>query len=170
MADRKRKAGAATAPESEEGLEYQRSSWRVQRVGWVLMGLFLVLGLLGLFGDGPLTRAHAGNPGALEARYHRVWRLQTNSPIELTAMPDSAGQVAVRIEESLLSRAEIHFVSPTPRRIEAMRGGQLFVFDAGGGGPVSLRVGIRPTRIGLLRTRLTTLHSDPILLSVLVLP
>lgn len=167
---RRRSPGSTAPPETDEGLEYQRKNWRAQRIGWVLMGLFITLGLLGVFGDGPLTRARAGSPDALEARYNRVWRLQTEARVELTTMPDSSGQVTLRVEESLLDRAEIRFVSPEPRRIEAVRGGQEVVFDAKRDGPVSLVVGITPSRIGRFRTRLATPNSTPLTLSVLVLP
>lgn len=170
MADRRSKPQDATPLETEESLSYQRKSWRVQRVGWVLMGLCLVLSMLGLFGDGPLTRARAGSAGGFEVGYSRVWRLQTEAHVELTAFPDSAGQVIVSLEESLLRRADIRSVSPEPRRIEAVPGGQRIVFDAKGDGPVSLRVGITPTRIGRLRTRLATPNQVSVPLTVFVLP
>lgn len=170
MPRRRSRPGNTAPPETDEGLEYQRKSWRAQRVGWVLMGLVITLGVLGLFGDGPLTRVRAGSPDVFEARYYRVWRLQTEARVELTTMPDSAGQVTLRVEQSLLDRAEIRFVSPEPRRIEAVRGGQRIVFDAKSDGPVSLQVGITPSRIGRFRTRLVTSHSAPLTLSVLVLP
>lgn len=170
MADRRNVPQDTTPRESEESLAYQRKSWRVQRVGWVLMGIFLVLGMLGLFGDGPLTRARARSAGGFEVRYSRVWRLQTEARVELTAVPDSAGQVIVSLQESLLSRADIRSVSPKPRQIEAVPGGQRIVFDARGDGPVTLRVGITPTRIGRLRTRLATPNRASVSLTVLVLP
>ncbi len=170
MADRHSKPRDTTPLDTEENLAYQRKSWRVQRVGWVLMGLCVVLGMLGLFGDGPLTRARAGSAGGFEVRYSRVWRLQTETQVELTAIPDSAGQVIVTLEGSLLRRARIRSVSPEPRRIEAVPGGQRFVFDARGDGPVSLQLGITPTSMGRLRTRLATTNSASVPLTVLVLP
>ena len=170
MPRRRSGPGKTAPPETGEGLEYQRKSWRAQRIGWVLMGLFITLGILGLFGDGPLTRARVGSPDRFQARYYRVWRLQTEARVDLTSLPDSSGQVTLRVEESLLDRAEIRFVSPEPRRIEAVPGGQQIVFDAKSDGPVSLQVGITPSRIGRFRTRLATANSPPLTLSVLVLP
>ncbi len=45
--------------ESIEDLTYQVRSWRIERAGQVLMGLFILAALLGLLGGGPLSRASA---------------------------------------------------------------------------------------------------------------
>ncbi len=68
MADRRNEPHDTTPRESEEGLAYQRKSWRVERVGWVLMAAFLVLGMLGLFGGEPLGRPNE------DARFYRLDR------------------------------------------------------------------------------------------------
>lgn len=37
---------------------FQHRQWRVQRVGWLTIGLLLVLALAGVFGKGPASHAH----------------------------------------------------------------------------------------------------------------
>jgi len=40
--------------DSESDHRFHRNEWRLQRIGWVLVALFLVLAVAGLFGNGPL--------------------------------------------------------------------------------------------------------------------
>lgn len=167
----KRPTGSAkkTSGDAEDDLSYQRASWRVQRIGWVLMGLFIVLGLLGAFGDGPLSRVRAGRPGGLELAYSRVWRLGTESSIELRVAPDS-GHVVLWVGRALLDGAEIRYRSPEPVRTQTDAGGQLLEFQAGNSGPVVIRLGAVPTRLGPLRTSLATATSPAVPLNVFVIP
>lgn len=50
--------------------EAQRTAgveWRLQQMGWVVMGLIVVLALLGVFGTGPLSWSRATAPdGSIE--------------------------------------------------------------------------------------------------------
>jgi len=41
-------------------MEFQRRSWIVQRIGWAIFALVILLAALGLFGDGVLSDAQAG--------------------------------------------------------------------------------------------------------------
>jgi hypothetical protein len=58
-----------------ESLSLQRREWRVDRVGWVVMGLILVAGLLGVWGGGLLGSVTAtGSDGRVLVDYDRFVR------------------------------------------------------------------------------------------------
>ena len=58
--------------EISQDLTFQRRSWIVQRVGWVMLALLILAALGGLFGPGPLSRARAGpHDGPLWVEYQR---------------------------------------------------------------------------------------------------
>src|SRR5688500_11374240 len=61
------------AIEVDQDLDHVRSLWRVQRVGWVIMLLLVIGGLLGLFGKGPLAE-HQVQTNGLTLDYDRFAR------------------------------------------------------------------------------------------------
>jgi hypothetical protein len=68
--------------EIAEDYEFQKRLWIVQRVGWVVMGLLSLAGLLGLLGAGLFSQTKAGQPSdPLWLEYERFERFQ--SPVQL---------------------------------------------------------------------------------------
>ncbi|HEY7863666.1 MAG TPA: hypothetical protein VIE39_08400, partial [Thermoanaerobaculia bacterium] len=77
--------------EIDSDREFDRRNHRVQKAAWVGMMLFVLAGLAGLLGHGPLSQARVRATG-LEVRYHRFERFQTPSSITIldpqgTAVP-----------------------------------------------------------------------------------
>ena len=61
----------------DEDMEFQRRSWIVQRIGWAIFALVILLAALGLFGDGILSDTKAGQEeGALWLEYPRFERFE----------------------------------------------------------------------------------------------
>ena len=61
----------------DQDIDFQQRSWKVQRVGWGLMVLFVLAGLSGLLGTGPLSNVTDGDEGGpLWLEYQRFGRLQ----------------------------------------------------------------------------------------------
>ena len=88
----------------EEDRAHQRREWRIERVGWVLMAGLLLAGLLGLLGDGPLSRATAGSAGALSVEYDRLQRAAAPYEYRFEVDPSLAreGQLRLRFDDALL--------------------------------------------------------------------
>ena len=53
-----------------EDIEFQKKEWNWARLGWVLMLIIALAGLLGLFGQGPLSKSTA-RAGGIEVEYER---------------------------------------------------------------------------------------------------
>ena len=88
-----------------------------QRIGWLLIAAVIVLALLGLFGDGPLSRAKATSSSegiSIELEYQRFAR--SRSPQELRVTIDApnatADTVAVAFSDRLASGVQITGTSP----------------------------------------------------------
>jgi hypothetical protein len=131
--------GAATGPPTSEwpGLQideeiaHQRTIWSVERIAWACIGTALVLGLAGLFGGGPLSRATARAPGMpLRVEFERFGRRE--SPARLTLHADAAavrdGVLRVRLGASFLDAARIEQVTPEPRSVRSGPRGLLYEF------------------------------------------
>ncbi len=101
-----------------EDLEFQQRSWKVQRIGWIVMLLIVIAALLGLFGRGPLSSAHVGESGAaLSADYERFVRLEAPQQLTLyvgaeAVRPDSTAQIW--LDREWLAGTEVKAISPEP--------------------------------------------------------
>jgi hypothetical protein len=118
--------------EVKQDLEFQRREWVAQRVGWALMALVVLAGLLGLLGSGgPLSNASAHDEdGAVRVEYERF--LHRHSPTTLRAHVAAGvaekGEVRLWLDLEYLARGELQRVTPEPARVEAGPDRHTFVF------------------------------------------
>src|SRR5690606_42049710 len=75
-----------------EDMAFQRRTWLVERTGWIVLGVILIVALLGYFGGaGPAASTQtASEDGNLSMRYERFLRLRT--PTQLRIEARSTGQ------------------------------------------------------------------------------
>lgn len=118
--------------EIDEDMDFQRASWKVQRAGWVLMLLFIITGLLGLFGNGPISSARAGDEGStLLVEYDRFLRVHAPTAAMFrigndAALPDST--VRLWVDRSWVSAFELRAITPEPDRAETAGTRLVYVF------------------------------------------
>lgn len=113
------KSGEHGGLELDDVMEFQRRSWRVQRVGWMLMAMFIVAALAGLFGNGPVAHATAGSAGSLFLRYDRFNRLHGPHSLEIDVSPSAIGAdstVNLWMDREWLAGNEVMAISPVPAR------------------------------------------------------
>ncbi|MBA2685062.1 MAG: hypothetical protein H0U66_11270 [Gemmatimonadaceae bacterium] len=117
-----------------DNLSFQRRTWEVQRVGWIIMVLISIAALLGVFGKGPFSNGRLGDDASpLRADYERFLRL--NAPAQLTVYvggsairPDST--VELWIDRSWLSRMEINGITPEPDKTRVLGDRLAYTFRA----------------------------------------
>ena len=66
--------------EIDESINLHRTGWIVQRIGWVIIIGIMAAGLMGLFGEGPISRAHPLT-GGIETTYERFFRFESEMKI-----------------------------------------------------------------------------------------
>jgi len=151
--------------------ERQRRSWIIQRVAWVLLGGILAFALAGGLGQGALSRARAATPdGGLEARYHRIWRVNDPQDVELLLKATRPGPVSLLLDADFLSRISLQRISPDPTQTVTGPEGQRLFFAASGTGPALIRLRVIPLRAGRVRAQLSADAGPPLRLGFLVLP
>ena len=150
----KSQSGSHRTLEIDDDPALQDRIWRGQRIGWVLLGLFLVAALLGFTGSGPLADAEvSSSDNQLTARYHRFNRQELRAELLLdVAGPQSeAGRVQLGVSHSLAESFDSAGSYPMPVETKGDAEWVWYSFQAAmPGQPVRIRFQMRPIQIGLL--------------------
>jgi hypothetical protein len=125
-------------------MAFQRRSWTIQRVGWVILALIVLAGLVGLTGPGLLSDRTVGSP-ALSAQYQRFQR-ETKLTRFMIRMP-GAGDPTLKLGHDFQAGYEISDVQPQPVHGNAGAHGLTWRFDPVVGDLVVV-IWARPRRFG----------------------
>lgn len=141
--------------ELPDDMEFQRKSWRVQRMGWVAMLAIAIAALFGLFGNGPLSSAQAGDAGTgLSISYERFTRKGAQHSIDLEAGATSvvADSVRIWIARGWLDANRVVGITPEPARSDALPDRIVYTFNAAQSGqPVAIRFELEAQWLGRRR-------------------
>lgn len=114
----------------DDDMDFQRKEWRIERIAWIIMVLLALAGLLGLFGEGPLSNVNAAN-GPIEVQYDRFERLL--SPAQMVVQVGPAGaqneEVRLRVGRKLLDGLQVQNITPQPDSMELMPEEIVYVFN-----------------------------------------
>jgi len=119
--------------ELEQDLDFQRRQWRLERIGWAVIGCIIVAGLAGLFGHSPFARAHVQTADQkLTIEYDRFARYESDAEIRVSVELDGGGEQVFRLwmVSEYLDSLKVLEIDPVPLRGEAQEGGHAFVFKA----------------------------------------
>lgn len=158
--------------EIEEDLQFQRRSWRAQRIGQWLVALFVLGGLLGVFGHGWLAEREAG-AGGLTARYPGFLRRQTPSEITLRLAPDPAVRervVELWMDDALAERFEFTEIMPEPESRRLQDGRPVHRFTVNGFTAATIRLRMNSRDWGWSRARLGLVGGPEVELRQLIYP
>src|SRR4051812_33932540 len=72
-------------------MPFHEQMWRLQRIGWALMGALMLIALLGFLGPGVFARTTAGERGApLQVEYERFARAANSYLMRVRLAPEAA--------------------------------------------------------------------------------
>jgi hypothetical protein len=103
--------------ELEEDLAFQRKEWFWQRVGIVLLSLFVLAAVLGVTGaGGPLADAEIADPsGRIRVAYERVVRREAVSELRIHLQSDPPGFIQFWIDAPYLELVNVISIEPEPQ-------------------------------------------------------
>jgi hypothetical protein len=154
--------------ESEPALAFHRAEWRIQRVGWVLVALFLGCAAAGLFGNGPLSRAHAdGAAGRVE--YERFTRYGLSTDLVVTPVASRSGVNRVAISADYLELVRVERITPEPAAVRMAGPNILYEFASAAPG-ASISFHMRPQRLWRHGAVVTIDGGAPLQISQLTYP
>ena len=134
-----------------EDERFQRRTWRVQRIGWVAMALFVLAALLGIFANGPVSRAMVRDPAAgVTVEYDRFLRLGSPTTLRVRFEPGAVrdGQVALRLATLYTEAIGLEWIRPRPERSVAGPDGLVLLFSAAEEGRGAIELSINPREPG----------------------
>ncbi|WP_288437574.1 hypothetical protein [uncultured Pseudomonas sp.] len=150
----------------EPGL--QRWIWRCERLGWVLLGLFVALALAGLFASGGpwATATRVSADGQLSVEYERFQRRGAPTTLTLELAP---GLDRIGLDERLVADWTVEALYPQPLRMTSSDG-VLWLDLAPGTGSSRLHLALRPDRLGTVDWRILRPGQPPLALSAFIYP
>lgn len=112
-------AGDSLQIHDDEGR--QRREWEFERAGWIGIGLVILLGLAGFFGDGALAHALATSADGRDTlRYDRIVRLGATHRLALVLSPRGMDSMTiVSLDRAMLDVADVQRVTPEPAETRA---------------------------------------------------
>jgi hypothetical protein len=145
-------AGTTAGLEQDQHPGFQRWEWRLQRVGWLLLGGIVAAGLAGLLGDGPLSRRQReSSDGRMVAAFERFLHRSAPAAIELRLGPAPRSRPAtLRVPSASLNQVRILRVTPEPQSERAGPDGIVFQFPLSPGEPSTIVLHVEPEQWGSL--------------------
>jgi len=152
--------------------DFQRRWIRMERVVWILFGMFIILDLLGAFGRGPLSKAHAATKdGSMEVTYERIERFSTASILTVKFGPNAIrdGKVQLWVSDSLIKPLGNQRVVPQPAVSAVGEGGVTYTFPATGRNG-SVEFAMEPSAVGIQQAALRVPEQEELALKIFVVP
>lgn len=146
-----------------EYMGLQRKVWRLERLGWYLLVLLVLLTLGGLFSKGPLSsrQLHSAD-GRLQVHYQAMLRNGSTDTL-VVHMRAAAGQpVELDISGELLQGFSVDSLMPQPLKASAVGQGLRLWLLTDAHGCASLHLRLRSEGAGLYSTRVA-LAAGPVL-------
>jgi hypothetical protein len=133
-------SGEDYASEVGEDFPFQERTWRVERIGWLVVLALLVAAVAGLFSGGLLGRATASDPeGRLVVEYDRFARYGAPAEIVIRATGGDGGpERTIRLSPALVEAFGIEAIHPRPEREFAAADGLRLVVRLEEGGALRL--------------------------------
>lgn len=154
----------------DQDLGQLRREWRMQRIAWPLLYLLLLAAVLGLFGQGPLSRTQvASADGRLLIDLDRFLRRQSDDHIEFVLRPTGAN-ARLGLSREWLREVDIERLLPEPEHRVATSEGVVFVFASPPGETLTVRLRLRAEHPGTLDGWATLDGGPPLRFSQFVYP
>ena len=132
--------------EMEENIDVQKKGWVIQRVGWIVMAVFVAMAAFGFFGDGIVSKKNIQS-GVQKLEYQKYSRFE--SAMELKFDLNSATQQnIISFPVNYLGNFRIESILPEPKQNQSGNERVNYVFE--GNGPMKIIFYLVPKNIGEL--------------------
>jgi hypothetical protein len=154
-----------------EDMPYQLKVWRFERVGWYVLVLVVLMGLVGVFSRGLLSsRDVRSDDGKVRVEYEMFHRNgSTNSmKISVNAMPDRP--VELELAGQLLDGFSIETLQPEPLRSRSSSHGIRLWLQTDLDGQATLYITLRGDGLGFFRSHIASPGTNGVELDQFIFP
>ena len=134
----------------QENMPFQQRSWIVERLGWFVLTAIALVGLSGVFGDGPASWAHARG-GAMSVTYERFQRATRTASFTFDLAPASGSERTLHLGTPFQRDFEFTSIQPPPLRSQADQDGIDLTFAAQPGASARVVIWAHARSYGLSR-------------------
>jgi hypothetical protein len=154
-----------------EELSFQRTSWIVERVAWVLLALVPLAALTGIFAHGFFSdQTIRSNNSALSVEYERFQRQSVQARFVFRIAASGSNDVQLRLNSAFQQTYEIQSLHPAPVRSRADNEGLELFFHRPEGGELVVVLWGTPRSFGRLLLEAHTDSGDQVELPILIYP
>ncbi|MBV8570703.1 MAG: hypothetical protein JO319_08820 [Acidobacteriaceae bacterium] len=153
-------------------LEFQYRWWKFERIVWTFFLLIVIADVLGVFGRGPLAKAHArSKDGTIDLQYERVERFSTPSIMTVKFGPNAIrdGKIQLWVSQSVIKQLGNQRVVPQPLISTVGQDGILYTFPAASA-PASASFALEPSSPGVFDFALQVPGAERLSARVYVMP
>ena len=138
--------------EINQDLNFEKRSWKVERVAWVVAALILVAALLGFLGPGLLGKATAASPDkSISLDYYRMERFQAPAEwrLQIDGKLAKQGELRLWVHRRFLEVIGNLQIAPEPESVEIQDERFVYAFKAVKAPPI-IKIFFRfePNKIG----------------------
>jgi hypothetical protein len=142
-----------------QDLPFHHRQWIVQRIGWGLGAVVLLLAIGGLFGGGPLSHVRAGS-ASLRVEYQRFIRRDSPAEIRIEVQPTGSEEIHLAVSRDYLHALRIDSMLPDPERTDTTGQDVVLVFRVEPKAETArITLNVTPLHVGTLRGRIRALDS-----------
>jgi hypothetical protein len=153
-----------------EDMRFQERSWLIRRGGWVLLAIFILLALAGVFSKGILSIAKAEREGvALSVDYERFQRRDAATHFTIRLPKQTEDEIWLRLGPAFQRAYDIEAVQPPPARSNVGGSGLNLFFDAFDQADLNVVIRARPKRFGAVTVEFARLPGS-LQMPVLIYP
>ncbi|MFI8395872.1 hypothetical protein CXF97_00870 [Pseudomonas sp. Choline-02u-1] len=155
----------------QEDMAYQLKVWRFEHIGWYLLVVCMLLGLLGLFSRGVLSSQDARSAdGRVQVEYEMFHRNGSTNPLKLSVHVAPEATVELDIGGELLDGFSIETLQPAPVRMRSSKQGMRLWLQADAQGQATLYLTLRGDGLGLFRSHIRMPGSSDVKLNQFIYP
>ena len=112
----------------DENIEDHKQGWRIQKIGWAILYLGLILALLGIFGCGPFSHRTISENGH-SVEYERFLRYEGEA--EMTFHVNAAKDtIRLEIPQDYMKYIDVQSMTPVPLGNITINGITTYFFNA----------------------------------------
>ncbi len=155
-----------------EDPEFQRKWWKFESAVFIIFTLLVLLDLAGVFGRGPLAKAHKSTPdGVMNVTYERIERTGTPSvlKVEFGNNAIQGSEIQLWANENLVTKLGNKQVAPQPAKSVIGDDGIHYTFDATKQSATAV-FSLQPSAPGLYDLTLRVSASSELHFKILVMP